>query len=242
MIFVSMSKICVTLPVYNEEAQLADSVEKVLAVCKENYKNFEILIADNASTDKTLEITKILSKKHKKVKYIHLDQKGRGRALKKAWSTTDADIMCYMDIDLSTDLKHLKELTDAIESGYDIAFGSRLSKGSELKRGLKRDILSRGYNFLLKLFLNVGFNDAQCGFKAVNKRVVKELLPKVENNEWFFDTEMLVKGERYGYKLKEIPVKWIDDEGSTVNIKKTVESYMKNIFRVRKELKDDGKL
>lgn len=230
-------KVCVTLPVYNEEEQLASSVEKVLKVCRENYKDFEILIADNASTDRTLDIAKELSKKYEEVKYIHLPQKGRGRALKAAWQSTDADIMCYMDIDLSTDLKHLKELTRAIEEGYDVAFGSRHRKESELKRCLKREILSRGYVFLVKLFLKTKYSDYQCGFKAVNKKIVRELLPKIKDNEWFFDTELIVKADKYGYRLKEIPVKWIEDKGSTVNIKKTVINYIKNIFRLRREFK-----
>jgi glycosyltransferase involved in cell wall biosynthesis len=232
-------KVCVALPVYNEEEQLASSVEKVLKVCRENYKDFEILIADNASTDRTLEIAKELAKRYKEVRYIHLPQKGRGRALKTAWQSTDADIMCYMDIDLSTDLRHLKELTKAIEDGYDVAFGSRHEKQSELKRSLKRDILSRGYVFLVKFFLKTKYNDYQCGFKAVNKRIVKELLPKIKDNEWFFDTELIVKADKYGYKLKEIPVKWVEDKGSTVNIKKTVINYIKNIFRLRRELGAD---
>lgn len=233
-----MSKICVVVPVYNEEKQVESSVEKILDVCRKNYQNFEILIADNASTDKTLEIAKVLSKKYAEVKFIHLDQKGRGRALKKAWTTTNADVMCYMDVDLSTDLAYIKPLTDAIENGYDISFGSRHKKGSILKRSLKRDILSRGYNFLLKIFLDVQFSDAQCGFKAINKRVAEKLIPMIKNNEWFFDTELLVKGEKLGYRLKEIPVKWDEDPESTVKIKRTVESYIRNIFRVRKELKD----
>jgi glycosyltransferase involved in cell wall biosynthesis len=231
-------KVCVTLPVYNEEEQLASSVEKVLDVCRKNYKDFEILIADNASKDRTLDIAKELSKKYKEVKYIHLPQKGRGRALKAAWQSTDADIMCYMDIDLSTDLKHLEELTQAIKEGYDVAFGSRHQKESELKRSFKRDILSKGYVFLVKLFLGTRYNDYQCGFKAINKKVARELLPKIKDNEWFFDTELIVKADKYGYKLKEIPVKWIEDKGSTVNIRKTVVNYIKNIFRLRRELSE----
>ncbi|MEM5799628.1 MAG: glycosyltransferase family 2 protein [Candidatus Aenigmatarchaeota archaeon] len=231
-------KVCVTLPVYNEEEQLAKSTEKVLQVCRKNYKDFEILIADNASTDRTLEIAKELAKKYKEVKYIHLPQKGRGRALKAAWQSADADIMCYMDIDLSTDLKHLKQLTDAIEEGNDVAFGSRHKEESELQRSFKRDVLSKGYVFLVKLFLGTPYNDYQCGFKAVNRRIVKELIPRIEDNEWFFDTELIVKAHKFGYKLKEIPVKWSEDKGSTVNIRKTVVNYIKNIFRLRKELKE----
>ncbi len=237
-----MPKICVVIPCYNEEEQLSWSVETVLEYCKKNYKNFEILVADNASTDRTLNIAKKLSKKYKQVKYLHLDQKGRGRALKKAWTTTDADVMCYMDVDLSTDLKCLKPLTDAIEQGYDISFGSRHKKESELERSFKRDFLSKGYNFILKIFLNFPFDDAQCGFKAINKRTAQELVPKIENNEWFFDSELLIKGLNQGYRLKPIPVKWVEDKGTTVNVKKTVESYLRNVFRVRKELKENGRL
>lgn len=229
--------ISVVIPVYNEEEQLEWSVKKVLETCKKNYKNFEIIIADNASTDKTLEIANNLSEKYKQVKFIHLKEKGRGRALKKAFIDNDSDVMCYMDVDLSTDLKYLKKLTDAIENGSDIAFGSRLKKGSEVERSLKRDIMSRGYNLLLKAFLDVNFKDAQCGFKAINRKIVRELIPQIKNNEWFFDTELLVKGERMGYKLVEIPIKWKEDKGSTVNIVNTVKSYIENIFRLRKELK-----
>jgi len=228
--------ISVVIPVYNEEQQLEWSVNKVLEVCKKNYDNFEILIADNASKDKTLEIAKRLSKTYKQVKFIHLDQKGRGRILKKAWMMTDADIMCYMDVDLSTDMKHLKELTDTIENGYDIAFGSRHEKESELERSFKRDILSRGYVCLLKFFLGVHFSDAQCGFKAISRKVAKELIPKIKDNEWFFDTELLVKGERLGYKLRKVPVKWTEEKGSTVQIRKTIINYLKNMFKLKKEL------
>jgi len=184
-----------------------------------------------------LEIANNLSEKYKQVKFIHLKEKGRGRALKKAFIDNDSDVMCYMDVDLSTDLKYLKKLTDAIENGSDIAFGSRLKKGSEVERSLKRDIMSRGYNLLLKAFLDVNFKDAQCEFKAINRKIVRELIPQIKNNEWFFDTELLVKGERMGYKLVEIPIKWKEDKGSTVNIVNTVKSYIENIFRLRKELK-----
>ncbi len=231
-----MSKISVVIPVYNEEKQLESSVKNVLEICKKNYRNFEIIIADNASTDKTRGISKKLSDSYKEVRYIYLGQKGRGLALKKAWSTADTDIMCYMDVDLSTDLKHLKQLTDAIENGYDISFGSRLKKNSEVKRLLKRNILSKGYNILLKIFFDVKFDDAQCGFKAINRKVKKKLMPEIKDNEWFFDTELLIKGEMQGYKLKEIPVRWIEDKESKVKIVRTVKNYIWNILRLKKEV------
>ncbi len=230
-----MSKVSIILPVYNEEECLEKNTETVLKYARKFYKNFEIVIADNASTDKTLEIAKKLSKKHEQIRYIHLDKKGRGRALKKAWTESKAEIMCYSDIDLSTDIKALKKLTDPIEQGYDISIATRHSKKSEVDRSFKREILSRGYNFLLKLFLNTKISDAQCGFKAVNRRVVKEIIPLVKDNEWFFDTEMLILAEKKGYRIKEIPVKWVEDRGTTVNIKKTVIDYLKSIFRLRRE-------
>ncbi len=235
-----MSRISIILPVYNEEECLEKNTETVLKYAKKFYENFEIVITDNASIDKTLDIAKKLSKKYKEIRYIHLDQKGRGRVLKKAWNESKADILAYSDIDLSTDIKAIKKLTDAIDQGYDIATASRHSKQSQLDRTFKREILSKGYNFLLKLFLNTKISDAQCGFKAVNRRVVKEIIPLVKDNEWFFDTEMLILAERKGFRIKEIPVKWVEHAGSTVHIKKTVTDYLKSVFRLRKELSDEN--
>ena len=197
--------------------------------------DWKIIIANNASTDNTLSIAKELSKKYQEIRYIHLDKKGRGRALRKAWTESNSDINCYMDVDLSTDLNALPILIKEIENGYDIVTGSRFLPDSKVERKLKREILSRGYNILLRLFLNVKFKDAQCGFKAVNKRIVKEIIPLIKNNEWFFDTELLFLAERKGYKTKEIPVKWTEDKDSRVKIAKTSSNYIKSILRLRKK-------
>lgn len=197
-----------------------------------NY-DFRIMIANNGSTDNTLEIAKGLSN----ITAIHLDEKGRGRALRKAWTESKADVMCYMDVDLSTDIGDLPRLIDAIAmENYDIAFGSRLIRGSKTRRSLKRELLSRGYNFLVKLLLGVKFSDAQCGFKAVNKKIVREIVPMVKDNGWFFDTELLVLAERKGYRIKEIPVGWEERKDSKVGIFETVFGYIGNLVRLRRRL------
>ncbi len=228
-----MTRICIAIPVYNEENDLSRSVEIVLKTAQKMFDNFEIVIADNASTDRTLKIAKNLSKKHDRVRYIHLDEKGRGRALRRVWSESNADVMCYTDVDLSTDISHLKELISAIEDGYDIVIGSRLMGQSQTERSFIRETLSRGYVFLLKLFLNMPFSDTQCGFKAINKTVAKKLLPLIENEEWFFDTEMLVLGSILGYKIKEIPVKWKESSDSKIRIFSTIRDYIINILRLK---------
>lgn len=235
-----MKDLSIVIPVYNEEKILEDSITKIRNFSIKNMSNYKwgIIIANNASTDNTLKIAKKLSKKYNNVGFIHLNKKGRGRALRKAWTESNSDILCYMDVDLSTDLGALPNLIKAIDEGYDVVTGSRFLPDSKVERKLKREILSRGYNSLLKLILNVKFKDAQCGFKAVNKRIVKEIIPLIKNNEWFFDTELLVLSEKKGYKIKEIPVKWTEDKDSKVRTAQTSFNYIKSIFRLRKELKN----
>lgn len=229
-------KILITLPVFNEEDVIEKNVEIIRNFLINNIVgNSQILIVDNGSVDSTLEKSKKLSEKYQNVNYIHIDEKGRGRALKKAWSEINADIFSYMDIDLSTDLDAFPELINAIDEGYDIAIGSRCIKNSHVNRSLIREIFSRGYNILLKLFFNVKFHDAQCGFKAINRKVVEEIIPIVKDNEWFFDTEMLIKAERKGFKIKEIPVYWKEDRirRSKLNIPKTIIGTIKFISGLR---------
>ncbi len=228
-------KIKVVLPVYNEERELSKNALRLREFILENLSEveFEIQIADNASTDKTPEIGRKLAEKYKEITFFRLEEKGRGRAVKKAWREGTADVFAYMDIDLSTDLKHLPTLIRSIENGFDIAIGSRLLPGSRvIGRTLKREILSRSYNFLMKVMFRTRFSDAQCGFKAVNYRVVKELLPKILDNGWFFDSELLIIGEKNGYKIFEEPVVWIDNPGSTVRVMKTVTGDLKGLLRL----------
>lgn len=204
---------------------------------------WEILIMDNGSFDRTSEIAeKLTSQYPKEIKYF-CTKKGRGRALKVAWNKSQADILGYLDADLATNLEALPHLINTIKEGYDIAIGSRLLKNSQVRRSLLRTITSRAYNFILRKYLGVGFKDAQCGFKAVNQKVVKEILPKVKDNDWFFDTEMLVLAEIEGYKIKEIPVEWNEKRGATrkskVNLILVSLNYLKSILNLKKRFNYD---
>lgn len=225
------------IPVYNEEGDLEKSVTRLRRFLTENGQRWRwrIVVADNASTDRTLAIARDLEARWPgEVAVCHLDQKGRGRALRRAWTETDADAMCYMDVDLSTDLQHLPPLLDALTfGGYDLAFGSRLKPGARVSRGLKREFISRSYNLLVKLFFWHHFWDAQCGFKGVSRRVAEEVVPLVQDQAWFFDTELLLISEKNGYKLLEIPVHWVDDPDSRVKIVKTAWEDIKGLWRLR---------
>lgn len=225
----------IVIPVYNEEIELQDSIKTLSDYLSSNVEDFlwTITIADNASTDTTLQIAKKLSKNIPHVAYVHLDQKGRGRAVKKVWSECKDDIVAYMDVDLSTDLKHFPPLIRSLFRGYDLAIGTRNARGSRVfKRGLLRTITSKGYILLIKMFFWVHFSDAQCGFKAVTRRVVGEVIPYVEDNEWFFDTELLLVSERAGYRIYEEPVTWIDNPGSTVRVMKTAQGDLEGLYRL----------
>jgi len=227
-------KISVVLPVYNEEEVVEKNTKQVVNFLSRFYKDFEVIVADNASTDKTPVIGKKLSKMSNKIKYFRLNQKGRGRALKAVWSRSQSDIVAYMDIDLSTDLKYFPQLVKSLQDGYDIAIGSRLSKNSLVKnRKLLREVFSRSYNILIKIMFFTSFQDAQCGFKAINTHTAKKILNKVKNNNWFFDSEFLIVGNKMGYKTKEVPVFWADDPGSTVNVLKTSWEDFKGLLRLR---------
>lgn len=216
----------ITIPVYNEEKELEKNIQKLYDFCEKKLTNYEwrIIIADNASNDATPKIADELIKKHSKLKYLRLEEKGRGRAVKKSWSRSESDFYVYMDLDLSTDLKHLPNLLKALENGYDIAIGSRLAKGSQVEgRTILREITSRTLNFFfIQMWFRTHFTDAQCGFKAVNRKVVKELIPKIKDNDWFFDGELLIVGEKSGYKIYEEPVHWVDNPGSTVRLVSTI--------------------
>jgi glycosyltransferase involved in cell wall biosynthesis len=193
-----------------------------------------ITIADNASVDGTLGVAKSLAAELEGVRVMHLDAKGRGRALKAAWLASEAAVVAYMDVDLSTDLKALLPLVAPLVSGHSqLATGSRLARGARTKRGPKREFISRAYMLVLRLSLGVGFTDAQCGFKAVRADVAKQLLPLVEDNTWFFDTELLVLAQRAGMRLHEVPVDWTDDPDSRVKIVKTALDDLRGVMRLR---------
>jgi len=226
----------IVIPVYNEQEALEKSVNTLRSYLQEYFPyRWRITIADNASKDKTWEIAQRLQETYPDVKALHLEQKGRGRALRYAWSNTDADVVSYMDVDLSTNLKSFLPLVAPIITGHsDLAIGSRLARGAVVTRQWKREIISRCYNMMIKLSFFNAFSDAQCGFKACRTDVVRRLLPLIENNEWFFDTEMLLLAERNHLRTYEVPVEWIEDLDTRVKIVKTAMEDVRGLWRVRK--------
>jgi glycosyltransferase involved in cell wall biosynthesis len=231
-----MTRLDIVIPVYNEAHVLADSIERLRTFLNESRfpYSWRIVIADNASTDETLSVAKQLEDRYGDVTPLHLPQKGRGRALRKAWLESDADAMCYMDVDLSTDLAGLLPLARAVlEEGYDLAYGSRMTRGSRITRSARRELTSRGLITLIKLLFLSRLSDTQCGFKAMTRQAAHELLPLVENEEWFFDTELLLLAEKGGYRVREVPVHWIEDPDSRVNVAKTVEEDLRGLIRMR---------
>jgi putative flippase GtrA len=213
----------IVVPVYNEERALALSVRRLHRFLTAEFPfRWQITIADNASTDITPGIAAELARTVPHVRWIRLDRKGRGRALRAAWSASEAQVVCYMDVDLSTDLRALLPLVAPLLSGHsDVAIGTRLAHGARVVRSPKRELISRAYNRLLRVALRARFSDAQCGFKAVRREVAGELLPVVRDESWFFDTELLVLAQRRGLRIHEVPVDWVDDPDSRVKIVRT---------------------
>ena len=226
----------ITIPVFNEEKELVANIVTLYNFCIKNLKKYDwhITIADNASTDNSPIIASTLVKKYLKLVYFRLEQKGRGRAVKRVWSQSKCDYCVYMDLDLSTDLVHLPNILKKLESGYDITIGSRLARGAKVEgRTFIRELTSRALNFFfIQFFFHTHFTDAQCGFKGVTRRVVEKLLPKIKDNEWFFDGELLIVGEKSGYKIYEEPVHWIDNPGSTVRLISTIWGDLLSIIRL----------
>jgi putative flippase GtrA len=224
----------VVVPVYNEEVDLVPSIERLHRHLSTAFPyTFRITIADNASTDSTWGLARDLERRLRGVRAVRLEQKGRGRALHQVWSHSDAQVLAYMDVDLSTDLAALLPLVAPLVSGHsDLAIGSRLARGSRVVRGPKRELISRSYNLLLRTTLATRFSDAQCGFKAIRADRARELLPLVEDTGWFFDTELLVLAERAGLRIHEVPVDWTDDPDSRVDIVSTAVADVRGIVRL----------
>jgi glycosyltransferase involved in cell wall biosynthesis len=226
----------VVIPVLNEEKGLPVAVEKITAFTRLHPAwEWRIRVADNGSTDRTQQVAQELASGRPDITVTYLSQRGRGRALKQAWLESTADVRCYTDVDLSTDLKHLPQLVRAVtEEGADIAIGSRLMKGSEVVgRSLKREITSRGYSALFRTMFCTPFHDAQCGFKAVSAQTAQSLLPHIKDNAWFFDTELLLIALKNGWKIKEVPVHWEDDPDSRVKVIQTAWQDVKGLLRLR---------
>jgi len=224
----------IVVPVYNEERTLAASIHR-LHRCLDSHVPFawQVTIVDNASTDITPEIARTLAEDLDRVRLLQVAEKGRGRALRAAWSASPAAVVAYMDVDLSTDLHALLPLIAPLLSGHsEVAIGSRLARGSRVTRGPKREFISRTYNHVLRLALRARFSDAQCGFKAVRGDVVQELLAAVSDESWFFDTELLIAAQWRGMRIHEVPVDWIDDPDSRVDIVSTALADLRGVARL----------
>lgn len=224
----------IVLPVYNEAADLESSVRRLHSYLTTAFPlTWQITIVDNASTDRTATIAQRVSDELPGVHWRHLDRKGRGHALREAWTESTSTVVAYMDIDLSTDLDALLPMVAPLASGHsEIAIGSRLAPGASVARGPKREFISRSYNLMLRAMFATQIRDMQCGFKAVRADVARELLPAIEDDEWFFDTELLLLAERNGLRIHEVPVDWIDDPDSRVNITKTATADLRGAVRL----------
>ena len=219
---------------YNEENDIEPCVRHLHAHLTAGFPySFQITVADNASTDGTLEIADQLAAEFSSVRVVHMAEKGKGRALRAVWSTSDAAVLAYMDVDLSTDLAAVLPLLAPLISGHsDLAIGTRLHRGSRVIRGAKREFISRSYNLMLRHTLSTRVSDTTCGFKAIRREVATRLLPLVQDNAWFFDTELLILAERSGLRIHEVPVDWIDDPNSSVQIVSTAMSDLRGIARL----------
>lgn len=231
-----MANVDLVIPCYNEEHVLAGSVEKVLAWCDAHPEHqWRVVVANNASTDGTLDVARGLEATYPgRVVALQIPVKGRGIALRTAWLTSDADVMAYMDVDLSTDLDHIPELIDPIARGdVDLAYGTRLHALSRTNRSTKREITSRGYVFILRL-TGLKVTDAQCGFKAISREAARALLPLVQDTQWFWDSELLWVAQENGYRMAEVPVRWVEDPDTRVRIIKTAREDLQGIWRLKR--------
>jgi glycosyltransferase involved in cell wall biosynthesis len=232
-----MAKVEVVLPVLNEEMVLEQSVRALHSFLRDKLRrhSWRITVADNGSTDATFDIARRLGAELPEVAAIHIPEAGRGRALTRSWLASDADVVSYMDIDLSTDLASFPRLVAAItDEGYDIASGTRLGRGAETTRSLKREVLSRGFVFLINVGFRTQLRDTQCGFKAMSRQAAQKLLPLVQDTGWFWDTELLLLAARGGWRIKFEPVRWVEDTDSRVKIVKTVWRDLKGLARMHR--------
>jgi len=224
----------IVVPVHNEQQVLETSIRRLHTYLATSFPfAFRVTIADNASTDATWLLAKRLAERFPNVRAVHAAEKGRGRALRQVWSASDADVVAYMDVDLSTGLEALLPLVAPLLSGHsDLAIGTRLANGAAVVRGPKRELVSRCYNLLLRTAMRARFSDAQCGFKAGRTEVVQDLLPAVEDQAWFFDTELLLAAQHQGLRIHEVPVDWVEDTDSRVDLVQTALDDLRGMARV----------
>ena len=231
-----MASVDIVIPVLNEEHSLGACIETLREFLQANLPHeWRIVVADNGSTDGTLALASGYAERHPgEVSVLHLDVRGRGRALKRAWSESSADVVAYMDVDLSTELEAFPPLISAIvDEGRHIAWGSRLSRESKTERSFKREFISRVYNLIIRMSMRTHFRDAQCGFKAMSGSAARALMPLIEDNGWFFDTELLVIAEKRGFRWKEIPVEWQEDSDTRVKVASTAMNDLRGLARLR---------
>jgi len=227
----------VIIPVYNEERILPKSIAELTRFLREHADYpFRVLITDNASIDRTEQVGRELAERYPEVEYVRLPRKGRGGALKQVWLDSPAEYVTYMDVDLSTNLAAFPQMLTRLRNGSDVVIGSRLMAGADTTRSLKREILSRGYNLLVRTFFGTRFTDAQCGFKGVRREAAQRLVPHVEDRKWFFDTELLVLAEKSGHRIGEVPVDWIEDLDTRVRLLRTIWDDLVALFRLRATL------
>ncbi len=230
----AISNIDIVLPVYNEEHCLAQSARQVLNYLSSNVNwVWRIVIVDNASTDRTPIIGRELASQVPQIEMIRLERKGRGYALRHAFESSCADAVMYMDIDLSTDLTHLSEIVDLLQAGHDLAVGSRLAATSQVERSIKRELISRTYNVIVTIMFGRVCGDFQCGFKAFRRSTVQKLLPLVKDNGYFFDTEIILTASRLGCRIIDLPVRWVEDPDSRVNLLPTILADLAGLTRLR---------
>jgi putative flippase GtrA len=224
----------IVVPVRNEERDLVRSIRRLDAHLRDRLPfTARITIADNGSTDGTWSQALALESELESVRAVRLERPGRGGALRSVWSQSDAAVLAYMDVDLSTDLNAVAPLLAPLLSGHsDVAIGTRLARGARVIRGPRREIISRCYNLLLHATLGTRFSDAQCGFKAIRADAARTLLPLTSDPDWFFDTELLVLAERAGLRIHEVPVDWIDDADSRVRLIATALADLRGIVRL----------
>jgi glycosyltransferase involved in cell wall biosynthesis len=228
----------VVIPVYNEEHVLPRSIATLIGFLRDHVTmRFRVLIADNASIDGTEAVGRRLAEEYPEVVYRRLPRKGRGGALRTVWLESPARFVTYMDVDLSTNLTAFPRMLDLLRDGSDVVIGSRLRPDAATTRSFKREVLSRGYNVLVKLVFGTRFTDAQCGFKGARREVVQCLVPHVEDQKWFFDTEFLVLAEKSGHALGEVPVDWIEDLDSRVQLFYTIRDDLVALVRLRRALR-----
>lgn len=227
----------ITIPAYNEEEILEKSSSRLFSFLKNVNFKYTVTIADNGSKDRTLEIANKLAKKYKNLKVFHTDKPGKGNAIKCAWKESKAELLCFMDADLSTELTHLNEMVALLKEN-DLVIGNRLSRSSKTKRSIYRTIVSIIYNRIAKICLGIKANDLQCGFKGIKKQVFLELAGKLEEEGLFFDTELIAWAEKKGYKIKELPVKWTERKASKIRIYSTAGNYLRQLLLLKKRLKN----